>query len=239
LPLTTGEAFLLVLALRRLEQLPDVPFFAERASLAAKVSAIIPVPSPAATPLLASVALAVPPRAQRTPAMPPLLAALRDQRWVWIHYQSAERLSRQHILPRAIHEQQGFWYCQAYAHERGEERTYRIDRIRSIAPPQADFVPPGSLAVVAYHDNDHPQIQAELTRRGVAAVEVDPHLGPAIERCADGCGRLTFRCPPGELDWYTRYFASLGADVHVTAPPALRERIHALAADLLLRYAIW
>jgi predicted DNA-binding transcriptional regulator YafY len=239
LPLTTGEAFLLVLALKRLEHLPDVPFLAERASLAAKLGAILPSQSLDAAPLLDAVALAVPARSQRTPAMPQLIDAIRDRRWVQIHYQSADRRSNQHILPRAISEQQGFWYCQAYAHERGEERTYRIDRILSIAAPQADFVPPLALAVVDYHDDDHPQIQVELTRRGVAAVEVEPHLGPAIERLADGRGRLTFRCPPGELDWYARYFASLGPEVQVTAPPELCERLHALGAELVLRYAKW
>ncbi len=239
LPLNTAEAFLLALALKRLEHLPDLPFLAERASLVAKVRAILPTPSPDTPPLLDAVALAVPPRSQRTPAMPLLINALCDQRWVRIHYQSAERRSIQHILPRAISEQQGFWYCRAYAHERGEERIYRIDRMLSIAVPQADFVPPLSLAVVDYHDDSHPQIQVDLTRRGVAYVEAEPHLGPAIERLGDGRGQLTFRCPPGELDWYARYFASLGPDAHVTAPPALCARLHALGTDLVLRYAKW
>lgn len=239
LPLTGGEAFLLALALKRLEQLPDLPFLAERASLAAKVGAILPAQAAGAAPLLESVALEVPPRTQRAPGMPLLIAAIRDGRWVRIDYQSAERRSIQHILPQAISEQQGFWYCRAYAHERGGERTYRVDRILAIADPAADFAPPPAPAVVAYHAADHPEIRVELTRRGVAYVEAEPHLGPAIERLADGRGRLAFRCPPGELDWYARYFASLGPDVQVAAPPELRERLHALGVELVRRYAQW
>ncbi|HYF63378.1 MAG TPA: WYL domain-containing protein [Herpetosiphonaceae bacterium] len=239
LPLTGGEAFLLALALKRLEDLPDVPFLAERASLAAKVGAILPALPPAAAPLLDSVALAVPERSQRTPAMPPLVEAMRARHWIRIDYQSAERRSIQHILPRALSEQQGFWYCHAYACERGGERTYRVDRILAIAAPAAEFAPPALLAVADYHDDAHPEIRVELTSRGVAYVESEPHLGPAIERLADGGGRLAFRCPPGELAWYARYFASLGPDAHVTAPAELRQRLRDLGAELVRRYANW
>ena len=70
----------------------------------------------------------------------------------------------------------------------------------------------------------------------MAAVESDQDLGRQIERLADGSGRLIFRCPPGELDWYGRYFAGLGADVEVCAPVELRERIREIGRVLLERY---
>ena len=56
-------------------------------------------------------------------------------------YHSAERTSTQHLLPRQIYTQNGLWYCGAYAHERGENRTYRIDRMQAVEPPAADFQP--------------------------------------------------------------------------------------------------
>jgi predicted DNA-binding transcriptional regulator YafY len=70
----------------------------------------------------------------------------------------------------------------------------------------------------------------------VAAVESDPYLGRQIERQPDGFGRLAFRCPPGELDWYARYFAGLGADAEVGGPIELRERIREIGRVLIARY---
>ena len=45
-------------------------------------------------------------------------------------------------------------------------------------------------------------------------------------RQADGSATLSFRCPPDELDFYTRLFAMLGCEAEVFEPPELRERLH-------------
>ena len=73
-------------------------------------------------------------------------------------------------------------------------------------------------------------------QRGVAAVESEPHLGRHIQRLPNNCGRLDLRCPPTELDWYARYFASLGDAVHVREPAALRERMAEIGRRLLQQY---
>jgi predicted DNA-binding transcriptional regulator YafY len=239
LPLTTGETFLLLFVLSSLERLPDLPFAVERASLAAKVHALLERQLPAAEPLLAALARHEAPHVPRAPALPALLEAIRAGSWLRILYQSAERRTTQHILPRSVMEQGGYWYCQAYAHERGEERTYRVDRMLELGAPGPEFTPPAPGAGRPYDDESHPEIQAELTPRGVAVVETEPHLGAQLQRLPEGGGRLCFRCPPGELAWYERYFASLGLEVQVHAPTELRERLRKLGAALLERYGEW
>ena len=78
-----------------------------------------------------------------------------------------------------------------------------------------------------------------LTARGVAHLESEPHLGQHIRRHPDGTGALAFRCPPGELDWYARYFAGLSADAQIHAPAELRARLARIGRQLVEQYREW
>lgn len=240
LPLTTGEAFLLQLTLTTLAKLADTPFMPERASLLAKLRALLPAQlSPAVEPLLAVADMDVPERTQRSPFLEPLLEAAQQQRWVRVTYQSTERLSVQHLLPSRITMQNGYWYCHAYAFEHQEERTYRVDRIRTFSLADEQFQATPMSEPRPYGHDSHPQVVVSLTARGVAYVESEPHLGQALQRNPDGTGSLVFRCPPGELNWFARYFAGFGAEAEVCAPPELRERLRQLGHRLVEQYQKW
>ena len=237
LPLTAPETFLLLFALGALERLADLPFARERATLALKLRALLPEGRlDAVEGLLARVEVDVPQRAERAPFLDDLVRAAEQETWVRIRYRSVERESLQHILPAQITMQNGLWYCRAYSDEHGQERTYRVDRILDLLAPAAGFHPRVRPPLRAYQDPAHPQILARLTPRGVAAVEREPHLGPQVRRLPDGRGELCFRCPPGELDWFSGYFAGLGTEVEVLAPAELRRRLHAWGEKLVGLY---
>lgn len=237
LPLTAREAALLLLSLSTLSRLGDVPFAAEHASLHAKIRALLPDPLPEEVArLLAVLSVDVPERQQRTPFLESLVKAAQRRQAVRVVYRSAERQSTQHLLPLAVTTQNGFWYCRAYAFEHEEERTYRVDRIQALMPVERTLDPAHLPEPTPYADASHPQVVARLTARGVADVESEPHLGQLIQREADGSGRLALRCPPGELNWYARYFAGLGAEVDVLAPPELRDRLRQLGERLAAQY---
>ena len=239
LPLTAREAALLLLSLSTLSRLGDVPFAAEHASLLAKIRALLPDPPPEeVTRLLTVLAVDVPERQQRTPFLEALVGAAQRRQAVRVVYQSAERETTQHVLPLAVSTQNGFWYCRAYAFEHEEERTYRVDRIRALTPVEREIDPALLPAPTPYSHESHPQVVATLSPRGVAEVESEPHLGQIIQREPDGGGRLVLRCPPSELDWYARYFASLGAEVEVLEPPELRERLRRIGERLVERYGV-
>jgi predicted DNA-binding transcriptional regulator YafY len=238
LPLSAREAFLLLLALSSVTRLADAPFAAERESLAAKLRAVVPRAHVAgAEALLATVAMDVPERTLPAPFLDELIDAAHRGRWLRVTYQSAERESVQHLLPRQVFAQNGLWYCRAHAHERGEERTYRVDRVRAAEPATAGFERLRAPAPTPYHHDSHPQVVVVLTARGAAYAESEPHVGAQIERGPDGAGRLAFRCPPGELDYFARYFASLGAEADVRAPQELRDRIRRIGEQLVDRYS--
>jgi predicted DNA-binding transcriptional regulator YafY len=237
LALTTNQAFLLLLSLDLIARLSDVPFRRERASLLAKLRALLPQPPPSdIEQLLAVASMDVPVRDQSAPFLEPLLEATRQQRWVQITYQSTERLSTQHLLPRQITMHSGYWYCCAYSFERQEERTYRVDRIRTLAPAGEQFQAMPAPEGVPYEHTSHPEVVVRLTARGVAYIESEVHLGHRVLRNPDGTGYISFRCPPGELDWFARYFAGFGAEAQVCAPQELCDRLARIGQILMEHY---
>ena len=240
LPLTRNEAFLLLLALDALRRLSDLPFKREMASLETKLRALLPQGKlSGAHELLANIGMDIPMRKQRAPFLEDLLDAAQSGRWLRMVYHSAERTSTQHILPLQIFAQNGLWYCQAYAHERGENRIYRVDRIQAVETPHADFQPGPVRPVLAYDHPSHPEIRARLTPRGADLVETDAHIGSRLQRIPGQGGELALRCPPAELDWYARYFTGLGAEVEVLAPAELRQKMAQLGQQLLDQYQEW
>lgn len=237
LPLSVQEAFLLLLAIDSISRLSDTPFAPQRASLLAKLRAVLPSEHlPNVEHMLAAVSVDVPQRSEQAPWLETLMAAAQAGEWLEVTYQSAERLSVQHVLPRQISAQNGYWYCRAFAHEHGEERLYRVDRIRAVAVPDPQFVPAPVSEPLPYDHESHPQIVVTLTPRGVAIAESEPHISSHILRQADGMGSMVFRCPPGELDWFARYFASLGADAQICAPQELRTRLAQIGQHLVKQY---
>jgi len=237
--LSAQESFLMLLALRALGGLTDAPFGAARASLAAKMRLVLsPDQLETVDRWLGAVDLSVPRRDARSPFLDRLIAAAQGRQWVLADYASAssQRVSRQHLLPLKLEERRGLWYCQAHSAERGESRSYRVDRFTALGPVEEGFVPPAVAAAPAYDDPAHPEVRATLTARGLAYGEAELEQAGSLERLPGGGAELRFRCPPSELDWYARFFASLGEELQVHAPEELRARLGALGRRLVEKY---
>lgn len=186
--------------------------------------------------MLSTISVDVPARAQRTPLLETLMEAAQQGRWVRVTYQSAERFSTQHLLPRQLHMRNGYWYCDAFSYEHEEERIYRVDRFRAVEPVSPTFQPAPLPEALPYDHPSHPEVVVTLSARGVAHIESEPHIGQRVRRNDDGTGDLTFRCPPSELNWFARDFAGLGADAVVHAPAELRARLKRLGEKLVEQY---
>ncbi|HYL99820.1 MAG TPA: YafY family protein [Blastocatellia bacterium] len=235
-PFTRNEVFLLMLALSAIARLSDAPFGGERESLMAKLRASLNGKLPEVEGILEKVSIEIPTRQERAPLLETLLEAARDRKWVVINYTSAGFTSSQHIQPTNIYTMNGLWYCRAYSHERGDHRTYRVDRIESLSDTGEDFQPYSPPESQLYHHESHPEVIATLTPRGVSIAESDPHFADHVIKAANGWGTLSFRCPPNELNYYARWFASFGAEIQVDAPDELRQRLCDLGQKLIKRY---
>lgn len=240
LPLTSREMFLLLLALDAVDSHADMPFAQERTTLRGKLHALLPADElETVEGWLRSTSIAIPRRLQRAPFLDALIETTRQtgsMRWLRITYQSARRRTCYTIYPRAVFAQQGFWYCSAHIHETGDERLYRVDRIIALEPADDESLPDNPPPARPYDDAAHPLIVATLTPSGAASIESEPHLGQMLIRQDDGSATLAFRCPPAELDYFTRLFAMLGCDAEVREPAELRQRIARLGAQLANHY---
>lgn len=243
LPLTPREMFLLLLALDAIDNHTDFPFAQERTTLRGKLHTLLPDEELAQVERwLRTTSIAVPRRRQHAPFLDALIEATGQtgqRRWLRITYQSARRRAFRTIYPREVFAQQGFWYCNAYAYETGAERMYRVDRIVALEPAEPtddETLPESPPPAPPYDDDAHPLIVATLTASGAARLESEPHLGQILMRQADGGATLSFRCPPGELDFYTRLFAMLGCEAEVHEPSELRERLRILGEQIVELY---
>ncbi|WP_199621124.1 helix-turn-helix transcriptional regulator [Paenibacillus alkalitolerans] len=159
-----------------------------------------------------------------------------EGKWLNIFYRSQRHRRWLQIKPNRVVIANGFWYCDAYSHTHGEDRTFRIDRIDSIevtAPPEQ----PETERVVPEQPQMQPtRIRAILTYKGMLQVEQDEHIGERIRAVSDEEWELDFICPPSEWKWFIRYFYSLGMEAEVVEPESLRESIHDMAVQMCERY---
>lgn len=238
LPLSLREVTLLLVALDALRRLSAAPYGDTRDSLIAKLRGMLAAPQVReADALLDRLSLDVPDRSQHpAPFLDVLIDAARKGNWVHVRYRAERGLSDYTLLPHRLYAASGFWYCEAYAHERdGQLRHFRADRFESVTltvpPPYAKMAEPSD-----YNDPSHPEIVAHISRNAIPRAEREPHVGSALRHLDDSSAELRFRCPPSELDWWARWFFAFGSDVDVLAPPELRQRLRELAEKIVGRY---
>jgi len=235
MPLTTHEAFLLLLALQATEEQAGVLFAGAYATLAVKLRAALPpAPQDEALRLLGAIAGPRPTPRRDIPFFEPILKAASAGTWLRLTYRSVRRTSTQIVYPYRIEADGGVWLLDAFSREHEDYRRYRVDRVEALEPlPEWTETPP---ATTPYDHADHPVIRASVTPRGAALLEGQPDLAGHVTLQPDGTGRLELRCPPSELDYYARLLAPIVADVEVTEPAALRERLLVIGQELLRHY---
>ncbi|MFI7541504.1 helix-turn-helix transcriptional regulator [Actinoplanes sp. NPDC049599] len=149
--------------------------------------------------------------------------------------------SSRHVEPHRLVSLGRRWYLVAWDLDRGDWRSFRIDRLTAPAPTGARFRPreiPGGDPVAWMRS----RLAAAPTRHevsvviGRAAPEVQQfvgHWGTVAPVSADSC-RL--RMNVDDLSWPVMVLGTLGADFEVESPPELRDRIRT-AGETLLRGA--
>ncbi len=166
-------------------------------------------------------------------------AACRDQRRLRFGYPSGDQVTPRHVEPHRLVHTTRRWYLVAWDTERGDWRTYRIDRVRGpIGPPGARFTPrpPPADDVAAYVS----QSISSAPYRYQARVLFHAPLEELAPRCAPAAGRLEaadqrtciLHAGSNSLDELALYIAVKGFDFQVLDPPELVPVLHTLAERL-------
>lgn len=169
--------------------------------------------------------------AAEQPVLGPLYSALLGRTPVSFDYETADGdVSSRQVEPYGLVHRRGNWYLVARDMDRGEQRTFRVSRLRSaIAQLDGSYDIPDSFDAEAY-------VAAEPWASGpediTATVRFDEHLrwwveqnlaDQRVEAAPDGA--LDVHIEVANADAFVSWVIELGSDIEVVAPPELRARI--------------
>ena len=158
-----------------------------------------------------------------------------DERLRFSYTASAGTDSDRHVEPHRLVSLGRRWYLVAYDLDRGDWRSFRLDRLRAPAVTGARFAPrrlPADdaaafvLAGLGARPSPH---QVEVLVHAPAA-EVVPHVGRWATVTEVSPGTCLIRMTTDNLDWPAMALGSLGADFTVHSPGELFEHVRRWAA---------
>jgi predicted DNA-binding transcriptional regulator YafY len=167
-----------------------------------------------------------------------LVAAVAAQRRVRIGYRSeAGRQWEEDVDPWAVVVRYGLWYLLCHSHRAVAVRTYRVDRIQSVATGPEQFRAPEDLDHVELLEQ-HLGAGWEFTTRVVFDApheRVAPHITPPMGRLrptGDG-GRCVLAGTTGNPAMYAgEWLARIPIPFYVEGGPELRAAVAAVAERL-------
>lgn len=174
------------------------------------------------------------------PHLSALRAATERGERVEIDYYSFGRdaLTTRQVDPVAVFHAFGQWYVAAFCHQAGEERLFRVDRVRAVRPTGERVTEGSHLAdefVTAAVYRPRPGDPRVTLRLGPSAGWV-PESYPVEEAVEEGDGwRVVLAV--SEQAWLERLLLRLGPEAEVLEPPELRSLGPEAARRLLRRYA--
>jgi predicted DNA-binding transcriptional regulator YafY len=167
-----------------------------------------------------------------------LVAAIAAQRRASIGYRSeAGRQWAEDVDPWAVVVRYGLWYLLCHSHRAGAVRTYRVDRIQSVAIGDGQFRAPEDLDHVELLEQ-HLGAGWEFTTRVVFDApcdEVARHISPPmgrLQRTGDG-DRCVLTGTTGNPAMYAgEWLAAIPIPFQVEGGPELRAAVAAVAERL-------
>ncbi len=143
--------------------------------------------------------------------------------------------SERHVDPYGLVFHDGRWYLVGWDHRRGHVRTFRCDRITSLAVDDQTFTRPtdfGSAEAISRSLASVPWgVTVEVLLRTTLET-VRRRVGVGIALLDPVPGGVRLRMEADGLDWAARYLVSLELPFQVMRPPGLRDALRRLAAEI-------
>lgn len=230
--LTVAEARDLVIRARAVAALPGLEEASALRSAIAKLTGVIGEPDDQV-----QVELDVP----GAEHVAPLRAAIAERMRLHLAYYSHGRgeMTEREIDPLVVVYANGSWYVVAQDVIAGEERTFRLDRIRSMRATGVAFeVPEGfdpgahRLGPLVVPNPSDVAVTLDLGPRARWIAEAVPH--EKMTKRPDGTLRVHLRT--AHLAWLIRLLLGAGGDARAVAPPELGEAVAEAARAALAAY---
>jgi proteasome accessory factor C len=146
-----------------------------------------------------------------------------------------DALTTRRIDPGVVFAASGQWYVDAWCHQAGDERLFRVDRIQGLRPTGERFDNPGGLGVspaLFYPRPEDPRVTLLLPADARWVAETYPTESVSEEPD----GRLRVVLVASERAWLERLLLRLGPSAVILAPEEARRAAAAAAQRLLALY---
>ncbi len=238
---TSEEALALLAGSSVLERQKDPAFAAASRGAVRKIIGRLPEEMRSALTALDNRLRADTPAAAETrSSLSTLNRAIMDRRSVRFDYYtySRNRTGSREADPYGVIYRGNAWYLIAFCHNRGEVRTFRVNRIRGLAVSKNTFVYPENFSIHEYVADCWGVFQGEETD---VVINFSPKLAPLIEEIEWRPDQKIERRPDGGITFsirakglleIRRWVLSWGEGVEVVRPPELREDVARHAAAI-------
>jgi predicted DNA-binding transcriptional regulator YafY len=176
-----------------------------------------------------------------SPILEKLRRAARERRRVRMAYHSSGRIEpeQREIDPYTLIHRWGWWYVIGFCHLRQAERTFRMDRIKSLSLLETLFEVPEDFDLQEYMQKEM-QAQPQLLVRlrflpsGSHIAKESPFGWEALEEQPDGSLIASFNTPT--LEWAASTALSYGPLVEVLEPLELRAMLKEWISEITNYY---
>lgn len=165
-----------------------------------------------------------------------LCIASLQKKCVSLHYQAWNGVETERVLdPYGLVCRSGFWYTVGYCHLRQDLRSFRLDRIVSVASQEATFVPPLDFDCLDFVTRSLPMVPATWLVDVLLETTLEEARGmvsPTIAILEQEAHGVAFRAYVAHLDWVAYELAGLRCPFVIRNPPELRDAIRTLAENI-------
>ena len=164
-----------------------------------------------------------------------LSAAASTRTSVRIAYESAAdgAAAERVVRPYTLYLWRGAWYLLAWCEKSGEERTFRVDRISSVASTGAHFERPEGLPTSPAPLPDLESLPRATVRFAADAPDLNDRDWPGARFERAGDGSVTAKVPYAGTAWLARKVAARLGTAEVVFPEELRDAVAKAARDVL------
>ena len=173
---------------------------------------------------------------EEPPLLPVFQQAVADAQTVEGEYHSAwrDRVSRRCLDPLLVYSFDGRWYVQAFDHDSGEDRHFRVDRFLSAAPTGDTFTPRAVDPPDSAYSPGEAAVAVTVALPATAGWAIEAYPARDVAERPDGRIEATFDVV-GET-WLGRLLLKAGPGAEVLAPAELAHAGRTAALYLLRRY---
>jgi proteasome accessory factor C len=137
------------------------------------------------------------------------------------------------VHPYALYRWRDVWYLVAYCETAGEERTFRVDRITSVATTGKPFAAPEGFASGASPLPELDSLPRATVRFSSDAPDLNDRDWPGAEFERPGDGSVIAHVPYAGESWIVRAVAARLGEAELLEPPHLRRAVADSARKML------